>query len=101
MRWFLLVPLLLLIHIWLNLFFHLDVTPDWLFYDSFPHPEDPPSQGLLPSVLYPWLVFLVIPLSVVGGTIYTAYKKLWWWFGAYMILGGLPIGAVWILTIIG
>ena len=84
---FLLIPLCFLIHIWLTIVFKFDVTPDWLFYDTDPHPEDPPVKGLLPDVLYVFIIFIFSPLSYFISSIYTAYNKLWWWFAAYQVLG--------------
>lgn len=87
LRTLLLIPLLFFIHVWLTFVFDVDVIPDWLFYDTNPQPEDLPVKGLLPDNLYFVIMFLFAPLSFFMGVIYTAYKKLWWWFGAYMVLG--------------
>lgn len=87
----LLVPLLFYVQVWLTFVFNIDVIPGWLFYDTDPHPEDPPPQGLLPDGVYFVFMFLFLPLSFLIGSIYTAYKKLWWWFAVYMILAGFPL----------
>lgn len=93
---FLLIPLLAFMHIWLTFVFGVDVTPDWLFYDSSPHPEDPPSKGVLPDGLYFIFMFLLAPLSFFIGSLYAAYKKLWFWLAAYVILGfGLWLYLAW------
>ncbi|GLT16932.1 hypothetical protein GCM10007938_07090 [Vibrio zhanjiangensis] len=81
------IPLLVFIHIWLTFVFGVDVTPDWLFYDTQPHSEDPSPTGLLPDNLYFVIMFIACPLSFFIGSIYTIYKKLWGWFAAYLILG--------------
>lgn len=47
--------------------------------------NNPPA--LVDDFLGPILLLIGAPLSFVIGSIYTAYNKLWWWFGAYMILG--------------
>ncbi|CAM3611579.1 hypothetical protein [Vibrio aquimaris] len=58
-----------------------------VFNGSIPRPTinnyPPWVDGLLVPIF--WLV--ITPLSFFIGSIYTAYKKLWWWFAAYMILG--------------
>lgn len=81
---FLIFPLLCYVHIWLVFVFNINIIPDWLFYD----PQSiAPTKGLLPDDLIPVLFFIGTPVSFFVGSIYTAYKQLWWWFGAYMILG--------------
>ncbi|MEF1257163.1 hypothetical protein [Vibrio sp. M260112] len=76
----LLMPLYLYILIWDSMVFHLGVprfnynAPSWI--------ED---------VVGPIALFVGLPLSFFIGSIYTAYKKLWWWFAAYMILAGFPL----------
>ena len=85
---YLLTPLLWFALLWLNSLFGIDITPDWLFYDSNPSLNAPPSQGLISYSVLPILFFLVTPMFLLFGAAYTAYKKLWWWFGAYIILGG-------------
>ncbi|PSU87754.1 hypothetical protein C0W35_21245 [Photobacterium kishitanii] len=52
--------------------------------------ESPPA--FVRDILEPLLWFFGLPLSFVCCSIYTAYMGLWCWFGAYMILGGIPIG---------
>ncbi len=71
------------------------------FYNPEPHPEDPPQQGVLPDSLIIVWVFFGVPLSFFVGSIYTAYKKLWRWFWAYMIIGGLPVGIFSIAVYLG
>ncbi len=94
-------PLLWFLYLWLTIAFGIDTHIDGLFYDSFPHPEDPPSIGLLPSSLIPFLMFIGTPVMFIIGSIYTAYKKYWVWFGTYMILGGLPVMLFFLGVIIG
>ncbi|GLT17766.1 hypothetical protein GCM10007938_15440 [Vibrio zhanjiangensis] len=81
------IPLIWFLYLWLTIAFGFELHINGLFYDSFPHPEDPPSIGLLPSSLIPFLMFIGTPIMFFIGSIYTVCKKLWWWFAAYMILG--------------
>ena len=85
------IPVLWFLSLWLTIVFHVDLEIDGLFYDPSPHPEDPPPIGLFPSSLLILLVFIGTPIMFFIGSIYTAYKKLWWWFAAYMILAGFPL----------
>jgi hypothetical protein len=49
----------------------------------------------------PVILFLVTPAIFFIGSAYTAYKKLWWWFAAYMLLAGLPLGMFSIAVYLG
>lgn len=83
----LIIPLLFFVYLWLTVVFGITIAPKWLFYDSYPHAEDPISHGLLPSSLIPILIFVGAPIGFFLGVIYTFYKKLWWWLGTYIFLG--------------
>ncbi|WP_076587979.1 hypothetical protein [Vibrio ostreicida] len=100
-KFFLIIPLIAYLDLWLSVVFNIQLTPDWLFYNTEPHPEDPPQQGVLPDSLIIVWVFFGVPLSFFVGSIYTAYKKLWRWFWAYMIIGGLPVGIFSIAVYLG
>lgn len=100
-KFFLIIPLIAYLDLLLSIVFNIQLIPDWFFYNTEPHPEDPPQQGWIPDSLIIVWVFFVVPLSFFVGSIYTAYKKLWWWFGAYMLLGGLPVGIFSIAVYLG
>ncbi|MDD9195734.1 hypothetical protein PVK62_07765 [Aliivibrio sp. S3MY1] len=55
---------------------------DGLFYNADRRSEEPPSEGVIPDDLFPFMFFLVSPIMFFIGSIYTAYKKDWVWFGA-------------------
>ncbi len=97
------IPLLFWGMLWLNVIVGIDLMPDGFFRDDWTEYSGygPKPTGL---VSLSWFMFIALTMMILGffiNSIYTAYKKLWWWFGAYMLLGGLPIGFFWILTIIG
>lgn len=81
------IPLLWFFHVWLSMFFGIDLISSWLFYDSNPSLNDPPPQGLISDSFMP-ILYLCTPIFFFVGTVYTAYKRLWWWFGAYIGFGG-------------
>ncbi|QUJ69102.1 hypothetical protein KDD30_07920 [Photobacterium sp. GJ3] len=91
-RFLLAIPLLWFAFLWLYFVVDIDLTPSWLFYNAARRPEEPPAEGLLPDDIFPLLFFFISPILFFIGSIYTAYKKLWWWFGVYMLIGGLPFG---------
>jgi hypothetical protein len=72
-RLFLLLPLIWFIYVWLG--FYLDLSV-----------EDSPV-----FLLWFLMLFFGTPITFVIGTVYTYTKKRWWWFGAYMVLGGAPV----------
>lgn len=37
-----------------------------------------------------WLLIFTLLSFIIGAT-YTYFKKLWYWFAAYVILGGFPV----------
>ena len=85
----LLIPLIFFVLVWFGVVFGIDIIPDGVLYDDT---VEYTGDGLKPSGLIPTSLFnffgiiAMIPGFFIG-SIYTAYKKLWWWFGAYMILG--------------
>ncbi|MBP3155250.1 hypothetical protein [Aliivibrio fischeri] len=66
---------------------------------------EPPIGNDVPSWVESWLVplfwFVGTPLSFFIGSAYAFRKKYWVWFGAYMILGGLPVMLFFLGAIIG
>ena len=85
------IPVLWFLSLWLTIVFHVDLHIDGLFYEPSPYSGYPPPIGLFPIVFLPILTFIGTPIMFFIGSIYTAYKKLWWWFAAYMILAGFPL----------
>ncbi|MDO6707521.1 hypothetical protein [Photobacterium sp. 1_MG-2023] len=90
----LLIPLCFFVLLWLGVVFGVDIVPDGVLYDDT---VEYTGDGIKPSGLIPTSLFdlfgviAMIPGFFIG-SIYTANKKLWWWFGAYMLIGGLPVG---------
>ncbi|KJY87794.1 hypothetical protein TW84_16065 [Vibrio neptunius] len=97
------IPLLFLGLAWFGVVFGIDLIPDgFLHDDTFEYSGD----GKKPTgfISQSWFDSVSIVAMVPGffiGSIYTAYKKLWWWFGAYMLIGGLPVGIFSIAVYLG
>lgn len=78
----LILPLYSYILIWDSMVFHVGVPS---ISNGYNYP------AWFEDVVGPILMFLGLPLSFFIGSIYTAYKKLWWWFAAYIVLAGIPL----------
>ncbi|HHC7384288.1 TPA: hypothetical protein ACN30P_003213 [Vibrio parahaemolyticus] len=68
------LPLLWLAYIWLEFVIQVGISLDFM-----------------PESLWFLLLVLGTPLSFICGVIYTYKHRKWWWFGIYMILGGVPV----------
>ncbi|MFA0553997.1 hypothetical protein AB4538_24460 [Vibrio lentus] len=93
-RYFLLfIPLFFLGLTWLGVVFGIDPIPDgFLRDDTYEYSGDGQKEsGLISLSLVNTITFIAIGPGSIICLIYTAYKKLWWWFTAYMILAGFPI----------
>ena len=93
LRYFLLcTPLLLSALIWLDVFWDVSCIPDGLLKDdTIEYNGDGREPSGLISLIYFYVIYLIV--MIVGslvGSIYTVYKKLWWWFAIYMLLFGFP-----------
>lgn len=75
-------PLFWFIYIWCISFFNMNINVDFI-----------------PELVWFLLFFIGTPLMWVLGSIYTFYKKLWYWFGMYMLLGGIPVATYFILSV--
>ncbi|GLT17765.1 hypothetical protein GCM10007938_15430 [Vibrio zhanjiangensis] len=75
---FLFIPLYCYVLVWDSMVLHLGIPRLNSDYNYPAWVED---------IIGPILLLVVMPLSFFVGSAYTAYKKLWWWFAAYMILG--------------
>ena len=78
---------------WLGVDFGIDPIPEGLLRnDTYEYSGDGGKDtGLISQNLVNFIVIVaMLPGSFIG-SIYTAYKKLWWWFAAYMILAGFPL----------
>ncbi|MDN3610450.1 hypothetical protein ACFFUP_01950 [Vibrio ostreicida] len=100
---FLAIPLFFLGLAWLGVILGIDLIPDgFLRDDTFEYSGD----GKKPTglVSQSWFNSISLVAMVPGffvGFIYTVYKKLWRWFWAYMIIGGLPVGIFSIAVYLG
>ena len=83
------IPLFFLGLAWLGVIFGIDPIPDgFLRDDTFEYSGDGKKPtGLVSQNLFDSISIVAMFPGFFIGSIYTAYKKLWWWFGAYMILG--------------
>ncbi|SHO55136.1 hypothetical protein VQ7734_00855 [Vibrio quintilis] len=79
----LLCPPVWFIYIWCISFFNIDINMDFM-----------------PELIWVLLFFLGTPSMWITGSIYTFYKKSWYWFGVYMFLGGIPVATYFILSFI-
>ena len=97
------IPLFLLALIWLSAVFGIEFIPDgFLRDDTFEYSGDGKKpSGLISMGWFYTTYFITLIVGLLIGSIYTAYKKYWVWFGAYMILGGLPIMLFFLGAIIG
>ncbi|MFW7523151.1 hypothetical protein ACODM8_03270 [Vibrio ostreicida] len=85
----LLIPLCFFAVLWLGVVFGVDIIPDGVLYDDT---VEYTGDGLKPSGLIPISLFNLFGIVVILpgffiGSIYTVYKRLWWWFGGYVVLG--------------
>lgn len=87
---FLAIPLFFLGLAWLGVVFGIDLIPDgFLRDDTFEYSGDGKKPtGLVSQNLFDSVSIVAMGPGFFGGLIYTAYKRFWWWFVAYMILGG-------------
>ncbi|MBP3139598.1 hypothetical protein ACTFQF_19630 [Aliivibrio fischeri] len=97
------IPLLLLALIWLSVVLGIDFIPDDIFRDdTFEYSGDGKKpSGLISMEWFYTTYFITLIVGFLIGSIYTAYKKYWVWFGAYIILGGLPVMLFLLGTIFG
>ncbi|CAM3529030.1 hypothetical protein VA7868_02261 [Vibrio aerogenes CECT 7868] len=87
----LILPLIWFVYVWCHFIFGIDLG---LIVDVADNPDNTPansSGGIIPIGLALFMLFLGTPVSFLAGSIYTGYKKHWRWFGAYAILGGIPV----------
>ncbi|SIO92691.1 hypothetical protein [Vibrio spartinae] len=76
-------PLILFVYIWIVFVFEINI-----------------NVGFIPEFIGVLMIFFGTPLLFLVGSIYTFYKKNWYWFGIYMLLGGFPVATYFILSII-
>ena len=79
------LPLNWYLQFW-NIFLKISLpfsTPKFL---AIPFISD--DMGVMAGV---WIMIL-FSITFVIASIYTFHKKHWWWFAAYMVLGGIPVG---------
>ena len=66
----LLWPLYWFVNVWLVFIFEIDT-----------------NLNIIPDRIAAGFLFIGTPIICCIGAIYTALKKMWWWFAAYMVLG--------------
>ncbi|MUK94281.1 hypothetical protein GNP80_17800 [Aliivibrio fischeri] len=86
-RILLLFPLYWFVLLWCWHVFNIPIDFGIIYDDEYDG-YGPKPLGLIPNSLALFFLFIGTPLMFFVGSIYSAYKKLWWWFGAYMVLGG-------------
>ncbi|MDN3609563.1 hypothetical protein ACFFUP_05635 [Vibrio ostreicida] len=85
----LLIPLFFLGLTWLGVVFGIDPIPDgFLRDDTYEYSGDGKKPtGLISQNLFDSISIVAMIPGFFIGSIYTVYKRLWWWFGGYMVLG--------------
>ncbi|WP_425628114.1 hypothetical protein [Vibrio neptunius] len=99
----LLIPLFFFVLLWFGVVFNVDMLPNGVLYDDTVEytGDGLKPSGLIPNSLFNFLGIIAMVPGFFIGSIYTVYKKLWWWFGAYMLIGGLPVGIFSIAVYLG
>lgn len=87
------IPLFFLVLTWLGVVFGIKLIPEGLILDdTYEYTGDGKKETGLISLS--WLNAIAFIAMIPGSffcSIYTAYKKLWWWFAAYIVLAGIPL----------
>lgn len=88
---FLLIPLIWYVDIWLSFVFDIGLSEDVLGEGA---------GDFIPDLVWILMLFVGTPLTFLVGAIYTYWTKCWFWFWAYMILGGGLVAAYFVLAFI-
>lgn len=80
------LPLLWVLNLYLSFLGH-GLMVDGLFYDTSPHPEDLPSQGIFPDTVYLYMVFLGTPIMYFSGLLLSWRKSYYKWLWVYLLVG--------------
>ena len=82
------IPFLWVLFIWLGpiVYLYLGYYDDFVFDDTADYYGDGKKPSGFMSIGIYFFINLIYWPSLFINAIYTAYKKLWWWFGAYVLL---------------
>ena len=88
------IPLLFFVLLWFGVFFGIDLIPDGLLRDdTFVYSGDGlRPTGFISQSTFNLIGFVAMVPGFFVGLICTIYNRLWRWFCAYMLIGGVPVG---------